>query len=51
MDEVKLVEDSDGQLMFAFTPDMLSQMGWSEGDDLEWSIEDNGNVTLTKIND
>lgn len=38
--EVKLIEDSDGQLVLPLDPDTLKQMGWDIGDQLEWEFDD-----------
>ena len=48
MDQVTILEDSDGQLMLPFTEGMLSQMGWDIGDALLWEVNDNETVTITK---
>lgn len=43
---VQIEEDPEtGQLLLPFPPDLLSQMGWSEGTELFW--EDNGDSTIT----
>lgn len=48
MDQVTLIEDSDGQLMLPFTENILNQMGWDTGDELLWEINENDTVTITK---
>ena len=48
MDQVTLIEDSDGQLMLPFTENILNQMGWDIGDELSWEINENDTVTITK---
>ena len=48
MDQVTLIEDSDGQLMLPFTENILNQMGWDIGDELLWEIKENDTVTITK---
>jgi len=37
-----------GELMLPFPPDLLSQMGWSEGTDLTWIDNENGSYTIKK---
>ena len=37
-----------GELMLPFPPDLLSQMGWSEGTDLSWIDNENGSYTIKK---
>lgn len=36
-------------LLMPFPVDLLSQMGWAEGTDLWWEIQDNGTVTITEV--
>ena len=44
---VEIEEDPEtGALMLPFPPDLLSQMGWSEGTDLSWIDNGNGSFTL-----
>jgi hypothetical protein len=46
---VEVVTDPDtGELMLPFPPDLLSQMGWSEGTDLSWIDNNNGSFTIKK---
>jgi hypothetical protein len=46
---VEVVTDPDtGELMLPFPPDLLSQMGWSEGTDLSWIDNENGTYTIKK---
>lgn len=48
MDQVTIIEDSDGQLLLPFTEDLLSQMGWNTGDTLQWEINEDDTATITK---
>ena len=48
---VTVMQDSDGQLVFPFDTETLAQMGWATGDTLNWTLEENGTVVLTKSND
>jgi len=46
---VEVTTDPDtGELMLPFPPDLLSQMGWSEGTDLSWIDNENGSFTIKK---
>jgi hypothetical protein len=46
---VNIEEDPDtGDLLLPFPEDMLTSMGWQEGDTLSWNIDENNNITLTK---
>jgi hypothetical protein len=49
---VEVVTDpATGELMLPFPPDLLSQMGWSEGTDLSWIDNENGTWTIKKKED
>ena len=48
MKTATVIEDSDGQLMFQFDSDTLSQMGWDIGDDLVWTDNFDGSFSLHK---
>jgi formylmethanofuran dehydrogenase subunit D len=46
---VHLEEDPDtGDLLLPFPPDMLEQLGWSEGDTLTWTVNPGGGIVLSK---
>jgi hypothetical protein len=46
---VTVEEDKEtGDLMLPFPPDLLSQMGWSEGTELWWDVNDDGNIYIKK---
>ena len=46
---VHLEEDPDtGDLLLPFPPDMLEQLGWSEGDTLTWTVNPGGGIALSK---
>ena len=51
MKTVTVMQDSDGQLVFPFDTDTLAQMGWDIGDNLNWTLEEDGTIVLTKSND
>jgi hypothetical protein len=42
-------ENDDGEPYLKLTADILSQMGWIEGDDIEFDTNADGAFTLTKI--
>lgn len=43
-------EDPDTGELYVELPDrLLKQLGWEEGDDLEWIEEPNGNWTIKKV--
>lgn len=39
---VELEQDENGQLILPFPPDLLEQLGWKEGTDIQWIENDNG---------
>jgi len=45
---VKLEEDKNGDLILPFSDDLLKEMGWKEGDTLQWKDNENGSYTLSK---
>lgn len=42
-------ENKEGEAYLDLAADVLSQMGWSEGDSIELDCSDDGTFTLTKI--
>ena len=40
-----------GELFVELPDRLLKQLGWEEGDDLEWIEEPNGNWTIKKISE
>ena len=41
-------QDDDGELYIELPPELLDQLGWSIGDDLEWIVEEDGKILLRK---
>jgi len=37
-----------GDLMLPFTEEILSTLGWKEGDTLTWTVKTNGSIILSK---
>lgn len=37
-----------GELMLPFSDEMLSSLGWKEGDTLTWTVKTNGSIILSK---
>ena len=37
-----------GDLMLPFSDEMLSSLGWKEGDVLTWTVKTNGSIILSK---
>lgn len=47
-----LLIESDGDDLFVkFTDDLLEELGWSVGDDLDWEVQPDGSITLTKYDE
>lgn len=48
--EVILQEDEEtGDLLLPLPDELLHQMGWKEGDNLEWLLEESGSIVLKKV--
>ena len=43
---ITVEQDENGELLLPFPPDLLAQMGWSEGTDLFWIDNENGTFSL-----
>jgi hypothetical protein len=44
-----LEEDPEtGDLMLPFSDEMLTSLGWKEGDVLTWTVKTNGSIILSK---
>jgi hypothetical protein len=44
-------EDENGDSILVFPPESISELGWVEGDRIEWIDNNNGSWTLRKINE
>ena len=47
---LEVQEDENGELFVTFPDDIIEDLGWQEGDVLEWKLKGNG-VILSKLND
>jgi hypothetical protein len=48
--EVITQEDPEtGDLMIPMPPELLRKMGWKEGDELDFSFDENGKVIVKKL--
>ena len=46
---VRVEQDPEtGDLMLPFSDEMLSSLGWIEGDTLTWTVKTNGSIILSK---
>lgn len=46
---VKLEEDENGDLIIPFDEDLMSEIGWELGDTIQWTENDDGSFTLTRV--
>ena len=47
----EIKEDEDGNLYFTLPEEMLESLGWRDGDDLQYIINEDGSIMLTKLED
>jgi bifunctional DNA-binding transcriptional regulator/antitoxin component of YhaV-PrlF toxin-antitoxin module len=47
---LEIQEDDNGDFFIQFPDDVIEELGWEEGDILEWKLKGNG-VVLSKLND
>ena len=41
--------ESDGDdLILTFTDELLEELGWNVGDDLDWEVQKDGTITISK---
>ena len=45
---IKLEEDENGDLVLPLSDELLKEVGWKEGDNLNWKDNNDGSFTLTK---
>jgi hypothetical protein len=41
-------DDPEGAVL-QFPEEMIAELGWKEGDTLNWTVQDDGSVILTKV--
>lgn len=46
---VNIEETENGEVILPFPPEMLTDLGWVEGDTLNWEDNGDGSWTLSKI--
>jgi bifunctional DNA-binding transcriptional regulator/antitoxin component of YhaV-PrlF toxin-antitoxin module len=47
---LEVQEDKNGEKFLIFPDDIIEDLGWQEGDILEWKLKGNG-IVLSKLND
>jgi len=50
IDVLEVVESEDGELVVIFPDELCLELGWREGDVLDWRLKGNG-VVLSKVNE
>jgi hypothetical protein len=47
---VDVQEDEHGELFLQFPDDLMAQLGWTEGDTINWDIDETtGHITVRKV--
>lgn len=46
--EVNTVKDSNGDILIPIPPQLLKELGWKAGHDIEIKIDDKGNYILSR---
>jgi bifunctional DNA-binding transcriptional regulator/antitoxin component of YhaV-PrlF toxin-antitoxin module len=47
---LEVEEDENGEPFITLPDEVLEELGWQEGDVLDWDVRSNG-IILTKVND
>ena len=47
---LEIQEDDDGELFIVFPDEVIEDLGWQEGDILNWDVKGEG-IILTKVSD
>lgn len=47
---LEVEEDENGEQFITFPDELIEELGWQEGDVLEWDVKGNG-IVLSKVND
>jgi bifunctional DNA-binding transcriptional regulator/antitoxin component of YhaV-PrlF toxin-antitoxin module len=47
---IEVEEDENGELFITFPDEVIEELGWQEGDILNWDVQGNG-IVLSKVND
>ena len=45
------VEQNGDDYFLTFTDDLLEELGWKVGDDLNWDLQTDGSIIVTKLHD
>jgi bifunctional DNA-binding transcriptional regulator/antitoxin component of YhaV-PrlF toxin-antitoxin module len=47
---LEVQEDENGDIFISFPDEITEELGWEEGDILEWNLKGNG-IVLSRLND
>lgn len=47
---LEVQEDDDGELFIVFPEEIIEELGWQEGDILNWNVKGEG-IILSKVSD
>lgn len=47
--EVRTHEDENGDLILPIPPDLLKELGWKEGDEIDFTLDSKGRYILSKV--
>ena len=47
---LEIQEDNDGELFIVFPEELIEELGWEEGDILDWKMKGEG-IVLSQLND
>jgi bifunctional DNA-binding transcriptional regulator/antitoxin component of YhaV-PrlF toxin-antitoxin module len=47
---LEVQEDENGDIFISFPEEITEELGWEEGDILEWNLKGNG-IVLSRLND
>lgn len=47
---LEVEEDENGEQFITLPDELIEELGWQEGDVLDWDVRGNG-ITLSKVND
>jgi bifunctional DNA-binding transcriptional regulator/antitoxin component of YhaV-PrlF toxin-antitoxin module len=47
---IEVEEDENGELFITFPDEVIEELGWQEGDILNWDVQGTG-IILSKVND
>jgi len=43
------ITEIDDEWVITFPEELIEELGWKENDELDWDVQENGTVLLTKV--